>query len=156
MHPVHCHQLFLTLTYFSHSFEPASVAHLDVHPTDDQEVAGRTPPGPFVEIDHEIFLRPSSPLRLIKKGSCQFLAKECTQVLVNGLQDYTYSGKLTALDITLMGWLGGKSSTQTNKHTCLNSTALVAQVRYMSHLWSGGHKFDPHWIQQNSFVEIDH
>ena len=33
----------------------------------------------FVEIDHEIFSRSFSPFRWFKKGSCQFLAKECAQ-----------------------------------------------------------------------------
>ena len=33
----------------------------------------------FMEIDHEIFLRSFSPIRWFKKGSCQFLAKECAQ-----------------------------------------------------------------------------
>ena len=33
----------------------------------------------FVEIDHEIFSTAFSPFRWFKKGSCQFLAKECAQ-----------------------------------------------------------------------------
>ena len=33
----------------------------------------------FREIDHEIFLRSFSPFCWFKKGSCQFLAKECAQ-----------------------------------------------------------------------------
>ena len=33
----------------------------------------------FVEIDREIFSRSFSPFRWYKKGSCQFLAKECAQ-----------------------------------------------------------------------------
>ena len=33
----------------------------------------------FVEIDHEIFSTVILSLLLIKKGSCQFLAKECAQ-----------------------------------------------------------------------------
>ena len=64
------------------SHVPASVAQLDARPTGDQEVVGSTPtPGRrcFVEIDHEIFLRSFSPFHWFKKGSCQFLAKECEQ-----------------------------------------------------------------------------
>ena len=32
-----------------------------------------------LEIDREYFLRSFSPFRWFKKGSCQFLAKECAQ-----------------------------------------------------------------------------
>ena len=52
-------------------------------PTGDQEVAGSTP----AEVGHilswrlimKYFLRSFSPFRWFKKGSCQFLAKECAQ-----------------------------------------------------------------------------
>ena len=65
------------LTYF----EPASVAQLDARPTGDQEVAGSKP----AEVGNilswslimKYFLRSFSPFRWFKKGSCQFLAKEC-------------------------------------------------------------------------------
>ena len=51
--------------------------------TGDQEVAGSTP----AEVDNSLswrlimkyFLRSFSPFRWFKKGSCQFLAKECAQ-----------------------------------------------------------------------------
>ena len=52
-------------------------------PTEDQEVAGSTP----AEVGNilswrlimKYFLRSFSPFRWFKKGSCQFLAKECAQ-----------------------------------------------------------------------------
>ena len=52
-------------------------------PTADQEVAGSTP----AEVGNilswrlimKYFLRSFSPFRWFKKGSCQFLAKECAQ-----------------------------------------------------------------------------
>ena len=52
-------------------------------PTGDQEVAGSTP----AEVSNilswrlimKYFLRSFSPFRWFKKGSCQFLAKECAQ-----------------------------------------------------------------------------
>ena len=52
-------------------------------PTGDQEVAGSTP----AEVGNilswrlimKYFLRSFSPFRWYKKGSCQFLAKECAQ-----------------------------------------------------------------------------
>ena len=63
--------------------EPTSVAQLDARPTGDQEVAGSTP----AEVGNilswrlimKYFLRSFSPFRWFKKGSCQFLAKECAQ-----------------------------------------------------------------------------
>ena len=62
---------------------PASVAQLDARPTGDQEVAGSTP----AEVGNilswrlimKYFLRSFSSFRWFKKGSCQFLAKECAQ-----------------------------------------------------------------------------
>ena len=53
------------------------------HPTGDQEVTGSTP----AEVGNilswrlimKYFLRSFSPFRWFKKGSCQFLAKECAQ-----------------------------------------------------------------------------
>ena len=63
--------------------ELAPVAQLDARPTGDQEVAGST----TAEIGNilswrlimKYFLRSFSPFRWFKKGSCQFLAKECAQ-----------------------------------------------------------------------------
>ena len=86
-------------------------------PTGDQEVAGSIP----AEVGNilswrlimKYFLRSFSPFCWFKKGSCQFLAKECAQYwLVN-----VWLGKLTALDMTPLGWLGRKTSTQTNNVT---------------------------------------
>ena len=52
-------------------------------PTGDQEVAGSTPAevGNFLSwrLIMKYFLRSFSPFRWFKKGSCQFLAKECAQ-----------------------------------------------------------------------------
>ena len=63
--------------------ESASVAQLDVRPTGDQEVVGLIP----AEVGNILswrlimnyFLRSFSPFRWFKKGSCQFLVKECAQ-----------------------------------------------------------------------------
>ena len=54
-----------------------------MRPTGDQEVAGSTP----VEVGNilswklimKYFLRSFSPIHWFKKGSCQFLAKQCAQ-----------------------------------------------------------------------------
>ena len=60
---------------------------LDARSTGDQEVAGLIPrlvrQHCFVEIDHEIFPTVIIPLLPIPKGSCQILAKEFAQILVN-------------------------------------------------------------------------
>ena len=52
-------------------------------PTGDQEVAGSTPAeiGSILSwrLIIKYFLRSFSPFRWFKKGSCQFLAKECAQ-----------------------------------------------------------------------------
>ena len=59
------------------------VAQLDARPTGDQEVAGSTPAkvGNILSwrLIMKYFLRSFSPFRWFKKGSCQFLAKECAQ-----------------------------------------------------------------------------
>ena len=64
------------------------------------------------------FLQSFSPFRWFKKGSCPFLAEECT-ILVNRLEYQAcpvnvWLGKLTALDMTPLGWLSCKTSTQIN------------------------------------------
>ena len=60
------------------------MAQLDARPTGDQEVADSTPAEIsnihfFVEIEHEIFSTVVLSSLRFKKGSCQFLAKECAQ-----------------------------------------------------------------------------
>ena len=71
--------LFQPKIYLVHFL--VSVAQLDARPTGDQEVVGSTP----AEVGNilswrlimKYFLRSFSPFRWFKKGSCQFLAKEC-------------------------------------------------------------------------------
>ena len=65
------------------NFFLAAVAQLDARPTGDQEFAGSTP----AEVGNifswrlimKYFLLSFSPFRWFKKGSCQFLEKECAQ-----------------------------------------------------------------------------
>ena len=68
---------------FSTIYKPASVAQLDARPTGDQEVVGSTPAEVGNILSRRLimkcFLRSFSPFRWFKKGSCQFLAKECAQ-----------------------------------------------------------------------------
>ena len=65
------------------SWQPASVDQLDARPTGDHKVAGSTPAGSATffrgNLIMKYFLRSFSPFRWFKKGSCQFLAKECAQ-----------------------------------------------------------------------------
>ena len=62
---------------------PASVAHLDARPTGDLEVVGSTPAvvGNILSwrLIMKYFLLSFYLFCLFKKGSCQFLAKECAQ-----------------------------------------------------------------------------
>ena len=61
--------------------ELSSVAQLDARPIGDQEVTGSTPTevGNILswEFIMKYFLRSFSPFCWFKKGSCQFLPKEC-------------------------------------------------------------------------------
>ena len=63
--------------------KPASVAQLDARPTGDKEVVGSTSSevGNILlwRLIMKYFLQSFSPFRLFKKGSCQFLPKECAQ-----------------------------------------------------------------------------
>ena len=65
------------------SVRPASVAQLgalsDWRPGGRGFNPRRGRQHSFVEIDQKYFLRSFSPFRWFKKGSCQFLAKECAQ-----------------------------------------------------------------------------
>ena len=70
-------------------------------------------------IDHEIFSTVILSLLLIQEGQLSVSGERMCTILVNRLEDYAcpvnvWLGKLTALDMTPLGWLGRKTSTQTN------------------------------------------
>ena len=99
----------------------ASVAHLDAHSTGDQEVAGSTPTGTTTffhgDLIMKYFLR-SFSLPLIQEGQLSVSAERMRTILVNCLEDLAcpvkvWLGKLTMLNMTPLGWLGCKTSTQT-------------------------------------------
>ena len=74
----------------------------------------------FVEIDHEIFSTFILSLPLIQEGQLSVSGERMCTILVKCLEDLAcpvnvWLGKLTALDMTPLGWLGHKTSTQTNK-----------------------------------------
>ena len=74
----------------------------------------------FVEIDHEIFSTVILSLPLIQEGQLSVSGERMCTILVNRLEDKAcpvnvWLGKLTVLDMTPLGWLGRKTSTQTNK-----------------------------------------
>ena len=64
----------------------ASVAQLDARLTGDQEVMDFISLGSsnilLWRLIMKYFLKSFSPSHCFKKGSCQFLAKECAQILV--------------------------------------------------------------------------
>ena len=74
----------------------------------------------FMEIDHEIFSKVILSLLLIQEGQLSVSGERMCTILVNSLEDLAcpvnvWIGKLTVLDMTPLGWLGRKTSTQTNK-----------------------------------------
>ena len=78
----------------------------------------------FVEIDHEIFSTVILSLPLIQEGQLSVSCERMCTILINRSEDYAcpvnvWLGKLTALDMTPLGWLGRKTSTQTNKKTIM-------------------------------------
>ena len=89
---------FIALTATFLTFTIAGFSALsDARPTVDQVVAGSIHAGSgnilsWILIT-KYFLRSFSSFRWFKKGSRQFLAKECAQVLVNRLEDLAYLGK---------------------------------------------------------------
>ena len=90
----------------------------------------------FVEIDHEIFSTLIFSLPLIQEGQLSVSGERMCTILVNHLEEQTYPikvwlGELTVLDMTPLGWLGGKTSTQTNKQRNLQHQ-LVLLVSHSS------------------------
>ena len=73
----------------------------------------------FVEIDHEIFSTVILSLPLIQEGQLSVSGERMCTILVKLLEDQAcpvnvWLGKLTALDMTPLGSLGRKTSTQIN------------------------------------------
>ena len=107
---------------------PALVAQLDAYPTGDQEVGGSTPARLLFNSiilscrsDHEIFSTVILSLQLIQEGQLSVSGERMCAILVNSLEDLAcpvklWLGKLTALDMTPLGWLGCETSTQTKKN----------------------------------------
>ena len=84
----------------------------------------------FVETDYAIFSTVILSLPLIQEGQLSVSGERMCTILVNRLDDKAcpvnvWLGKLTALDMTPLGWLGRKTSTQTNKRKKVN----------LYHLW---------------------
>ena len=108
---------------------PASVAQLDApsdwRPGDRGFNPRRGRQHSFVETDCEIFSTVIPFLPLIQEVQLSVSGERMCTILVNRLEDYTcpvnvWLGKLTALDMTPLGWLGHKTSTQTI-YMCLPS-----------------------------------
>ena len=111
----------------------------------------------FVEIDHEIFSTVILSLPLIQEGQLSVSGERMCTILVNRLEDKTcpvnvWLGKLTALDMTPLGWLGHKTSAQTNLQTYIGkklkkSSCLKLQglgLWYLvSSIWQGCSNYAP-------------
>ena len=71
-----------------------------------------------MEIDQGIISMVILSLPLILEGQLSVSGEECEQVTVNPLEEgkKVWLGELTLLNMTLMGWLGRKTSKQTNKN----------------------------------------
>ena len=80
-----------------------------------------------------IYLRQS--LLLIQEGQFLVSGERMCTILVNRLEDWAcpvnmWLGKLTALDMTPLGWLGRKTSTQTNTS---DSMGVMVCTRFPLH-----------------------
>ena len=95
------------------------------------------PPGrqhSFLELDHEILSTVILSLPPIQEGQLSVSSERMCTILINRLEDYACPvkvrlGKLTALDMTPMDWLGRKTSTQTSKQTtqyCHHNMASIS------------------------------
>ena len=100
---------------------PASVAQLDAPSYWRPGGRGFNPrrgrQHSFVEIDHEIFSTVILSLPLIQEEQLSVSGERMCTILVNRLEDCpvnVWLGELTALNMTPLGWLGRKTSTQTN------------------------------------------
>ena len=74
----------------------------------------------FAEIDHEVISTIILSLPLIQEWQLSVSGERICTILVNRLEDQAcpvnvWLGKLTALDMTPLCWLGRTTSTQTNK-----------------------------------------
>ena len=72
-------------------------------------------------------------LPLIQEGQLSVSGKRMCTILVNCLEDLAFPvkvwlGKLTMLDMSPLGWLGRKTSTQTNKYTVGNSSSTISDT----------------------------
>ena len=97
----------------------------------------------FVEINREIFSMVILPLPLIQEGHLSVSGERMCTILVNRLEDQAcpvnvWLGKLTMLDMTPLGWLGRKTSTQTNKHGCITNRVYTLNPNngVIKRLWS--------------------
>ena len=94
----------------------------------------------FVEIDHEIFSTVVISLPLIQEGQLSVSGERMCTILVSRLEDpvNVWLGKLTALDMTPLGWLGRKTST--SKQTCRKSEKSKAPSPSFTTKWSQSQK----------------
>ena len=120
---------------------PASVAQLDApsdwRPSGCEFNPRRGRQHAFMEIVREIFSTVILSLPLIQEGQLSVSGERMCTILVNRLEDKAcpvnvWLGKLTALDMTPLGWLGCKTSTQTNPGQVQSSKLLTSTCAHTS------------------------
>ena len=94
----------------------------------------------FVEIDREIFSTVILSFPLIQERQLSVSGERMCTILVNRLENKActanmWLGKLTALDITPLGWLGRKTSTQTKLSFQKLDTSSRSKLVYMNSYW---------------------
>ena len=109
------------------------MAQLDAHPSGNLVVVGSTPAGSATFFCGALTLKYFSAFilssQLIQEGQLSVSGQRMCTILVNRLEDKAgpvkvWLGKLTVLDMTPVGWLGYKTSTQTNILNVRNSRVL--------------------------------
>ena len=83
---------------------------------------------------------------LIQEGQLSVSGERMCTILVNRLEDKAcpvnvWLGKLTALDMTPLGWLGPKTSTQTNTRAEIIGKCLVCNLSGMDGFWPNLHNY---------------
>ena len=113
----------------------ASVAQSDARPTGDREFTGSSPPGPATLIrgdwSWDIFYGHSLPSTDSRRAVVSFWRKNVYKYWLAAqrtkpLQEKVCLNKLVALDMTQMGWLGRKISTQS-----INSWLRKKMTKYL-------------------------
>ena len=104
------------------------VAQSDARPNGDQKVAGSIPAGSGNILSWRLiikyFLRSFSGFRCFSFWQNNLHKHWLTAWRTKPAQENVWLGKLTAVDMTLLGWADRKTLTQTNKLSTIDSRYL--------------------------------